>query len=287
MTSDPKTLELIQEFYKQEQEKILNLLRDGKTRVEIANIMGVTYGTISKRIRKMDPKEVEKAYQEGYNKRRQKEICIYEKQEEKQEEKREEEQEEKQEKEQPIKAKKGNKKQQKNQEKIEEGLKILRLRQQGKKQKEIAEIMGVSISTVCVKLRQMKAKPNYSQLKQKLKEHTITRDEIDDYRDYLDDKYDKIDIKEVLLMSNMYIKTKRTSEAIKFLNLLIGNEDMEYLGKEKLIEARSETERIGKIQKVRELVKNNRSISEIMVETGLKEIEVIRIRNQIQGDREI
>ena len=58
MTSDPKTLELIQEFYKQEQEKILNLLRDGKTRVEIANIMGVTYGTISKRIRKMDPKEV-------------------------------------------------------------------------------------------------------------------------------------------------------------------------------------------------------------------------------------
>ena len=232
-------------------------------------------------------KEVEKAYQEGYNKRRQKEICIYEKQEEKQEEKREEEQEEKQEKEQPIKAKKGNKKQQKNQEKIEEGLKILRLRQQGKKQKEIAEIMGVSISTVCVKLRQMKAKPNYSQLKQKLKEHTITRDEIDDYRDYLDDKYDKIDIKEVLLMSNMYIKTKRTSEAIKFLNLLIGNEDMEYLGKEKLIEARSETERIGKIQRVRELVKNNRSISEIMVETGLKEIEVIRIRNQIQGDREI
>ena len=160
---------LIQEFYKQEQEKILNLLRDGKTRVEIANIMGVTYGTISKRIRKMDPKEVEKAYQEGYNKRRQKEICIYEKQEEKQE------------KEQPIKAKKGNKKQQKNQEKIEEGLKILRLRQQGKKQKEIAEIMGVSISTVCVKLRQMKSKPNYRQLKQKLKEHTITRDEIDDY----------------------------------------------------------------------------------------------------------
>ncbi len=147
--------------------------------------------------------------------------------------------------------------------------------------------MGVSISTVCVKLRQMKSKPNYRQLKQKLKEHTITRDEIDDYRDYLDDKYNKIELKEVILMSNMYIKTKRTAEAIAFLNILIRNEDMEYLGKEKLIEAINETKRIEKIQRIRNLLRANKTTAEIAEITGLKEIEVIRIRNEIQADREM
>ena len=97
----------------------------------------------------------------------------------------------------------------------------------------------------------------------------------------------KIELKEVILMSNMYIKTKRTAEAIAFLNILIRNEDMEYLGKEKLIEAINETKRIEKIQRIRNLLRANKTTAEIAEITGLKEIEVIRIRNEIQADREM
>lgn len=253
---------------RQRSEIILELLREGKIQINIAEIMGVTSTTISKWINQIDSKRVDEAKKQG-NER----ILELD-----QEGKTVEEIAEIVGVSQFAIIRKINKMsvKQENQEEKQE-----------KDKKEIDEMMEAPSATISVKVREMKSKPNYRQLKQKLKEHTITRGEIDDYRDYLDDKYNKIELKEVILMSNMYIKTKRISEAIKFLNLLIGNEDMEYLGKEKLIEARSETERIGKNQRARELVKNNRSISEIMVETGLKEIEVIRIRNEIQGDREI
>lgn len=260
---------------KKQQEKILELIRNENTHVEMAEIMEVTADTINKWIRKIDPQKLEKVRNEV-------------------EQKREE--------------------------------KILKLIEDRKTHEKIADIMNVSVTTINrwvskidpqkVKEARNKAKTierkvskkskhkknkiqetrenqgnkitniDYKQLKQKLRDHTITQDEIEDYRNYLDDKYNKIELKEVILMSNIYIKTKRTNEAIIFLTVLIENEEMEYLGKERLIEARNATQRIGRIQKAKVLIRENKTTAEIIEKTGLEETEIIRIKNQMQGDIE-
>ena len=204
--------------------------------------------------------------------------------------------------------------------------KILKLIEDRKTHEKIADIMNVSVTTINrwvskidpKKVKEARNKANtgerkiskksehkknkiqetrenqgnkitnidYKQLKQKLEDHTITQGEIEEYRDYLDDKYNKIELKEVILMSNIYIKTKRANEAIIFLTILIENEDMKHLGKDRLIKARNETERIGRIQKAKVLIKDNKNIAQIVEITGLSEIEVIKIIDQMQGDIE-
>lgn len=238
-------MDIILDKKKQREEEILELIKNGKTQAEIAEIKGVLFTTISKWVSKIDPQKVEEAKNEAKQKR---------------------------------------------------DKEILELKRDGKKQAEIAEIMGVSSATISkwineTKQREGKAKGiriklNYTEIKQKLKDHTITQDEIEEYRNYLDDKYDKIELKEVILMSNIYIKTKRTNEAIIFLTVLIENEEMEYLGKERLIEARNATQRIGRIQKAKVLIRENKTTAEIIEKTGLEETEIIRIKNQMQEDIE-
>ena len=244
--------EKAKEEAKQRREKeILELIKNGKLQREIALIIGISKSTINRCIREIDSNRLEQARKEAKQKR---------------------------------------------------AKEILEFIRDGKTQTEIAKIKGVSPQTIMNWMseinskelkqakkegKQIKSTLNYRQLKQKLKEHSITKDEIDGYRMYLDNKYNEVQLKEVILMSNMYIKTKRIAEAIAFLNILNGNEDMEYLGKENLIKAINETKRMEKIQRIRNLLKTNKNTGEIAEITGLSEIEIIRIRNQIQGDREL
>ena len=289
-------MDIILDKKKQREEEILELIKNGKTQAEIAEIKGVLFTTISKWVSKIDPQKVEEAKNEAKQKR-DKEILELKRDGKKQAEIAEimgvssatiskwisqiDPQK--------VKEVEDEAKQKRNE-------KILELKRNGKKQAEIAEIMGVSSATISkwineTKQREGKAKGiriklNYTEIKQKLKDHTITQDEIEEYRNYLDDKYDKIELKEVILMSNIYIKTKRTNEAIIFLTVLIENEEMEYLGKERLIEARNATQRIGRIQKAKVLIRENKTTAEIIEKTGLEETEIIRIKNQMQEDIE-
>lgn len=279
---DPQKVEEAEKEAKLEREKeLLRLIGKGMSREKIAEIMEVSPPTINRWVSEIDPLKVEEAKNDA-----KKEILtqIIEL-------KGEGKTHEQIAKIMGISVSTINKlmKERKQQREKE----ILELIDDEKTKEEMAEIMGVSdvVMTERVngakktrKNKEKQIKLNYRELKQKLREHTITQDEIDDYREYLDDKYDKVELKEVILMSNMYIKTRRTNEAVTYLNTLIEDENMEYLGKEKLIEARNETERIGRIQKAKQLLRANKTTTEISKTTGLSEIEVIKIRDQIQDN---
>lgn len=279
---DPKKVEAAKdESKKKTEEQLVKLKKDKKIQGEIAKIVGVSKSTICRRMEKIELKITEEQREKQIlelieaGKSQEKIANIMEvsiptirswiKDIE------------------PIKVEKA-----KSEAKERRQKRILDLKKDGKTLREIAEIMEISVSLVKQTIKANKAQEKYyNELKQKLDEQTITNEEISAYRNYLDRKYNKIQLKEVLLMVNMYTKSKRINECIEFLNSLIMNEEMRYLGRDKLIEARDEAKRIEKIQIARQLLRENniKQYSEIARMTGLNEIEVIRIKKQMQEEQ--
>lgn len=110
----------------------------------------------------------------------------------------------------------------------------------------------------------------------------ITVDDVKEYRAIIDDKYDKVTYEEIILLVNAYIKTRQTSEAIQFLNTVINNEDLRYLDVEKMKNVKTKIEQIKKRQTARRLLRQDKRISYIMAQTGLKETEVLAIKREVE-----
>lgn len=235
-----------------DQEEILRLIGQGKKAAEMATILGVSRKRIYKRIGKMDKALVDAARQEA-----------------KQEAKRKQQEE------------------------------ILDLIRQGKSKIEMKTILGLSLPTIYSKISEIdKAlvdaaeqeakqgnngkKMNANTIRKKMNEKEITANDVKEYRFVIDEKYDKVTYEEIVLLVNAYIKTKQTTEAIRFLNTVINNEDLRYLDIEKMKDMKTQVEQIQKQQMARRLIWQDKKTSDIMKLTGLEEEEVVAIRREIE-----
>lgn len=204
---------------------------------------------------------------------------------------------------------------------------ILELTRQGKKQCEMADILGVSNSTITIKMMKIdqalldkaineavqqglrkpkkqiketiieekeKEKKEHSPkekkviidaktIQEKMDKKEITVDDVKEYRLVIDEKYDKVTHEEVILLVNAYIRTKQPTEAIRFLNTTINNEDLAYLDIEKLKHTKTQVEQIQKKQTVRKLLRAGGKVSNIMQQTGLEETEVLAIKREMEN----
>lgn len=182
---------------------------------------------------------------------------------------------------------------------------VLKLIGEGLKRREIAAIEQVSESTVEywiskidkdkvkkarekarkvrneLRRREHKEEARRKKLKQKLDNHTITKKEIIEYRKELDNKHDLIIMDEILLMLNIYIKTKQLSKAISFIDSLVNDENIK-IDKNKLKQLKKQIIRTQKKQEIRRLLAKDLSISAIASKTGIEETEVIKIINEIK-----
>lgn len=119
-------------------------------------------------------------------------------------------------------------------------------------------------------------------IRRKITSKKITIDDVRSYQEELDEKYNKVTYEDIVLLMRLYIKTKKIEEAIKFLNKTIYNEDMAYLGVERLKKIKEQLEGIKKKQQARELIQNDKKTAEIVKVVGLSEIEIIRIKKEME-----
>lgn len=95
-------------------------------------------------------------------------------------------------------------------------------------------------------------------MKEKIKSRTITQKDIDIYKERLYEKYDEMKYEELTLLIKAYIETNQIEEAIKFLNSIIYNRDMAYLGVEKLNQLKTSVEQIKKKQYACSLIESGK-----------------------------
>ncbi len=247
---DPKLVEEAkQEWQQREQEELLEYKRNGKSAKEIANTKGVALSTVYDKLAKIDPKLLKEAEQE-WQQREQEELLEY--------------------------------------------------KRNGKSVKEIADIKGVSMSTIYNKLakiapelvkeakRKGKQKQeksdagigNISIIKEKIKSREITQNDVKKYRCMVDEKYNEVSYDEVITLIRAYIATKQITEGIRFLNMIINNQDFQYLGIEKIKDMKIQVENIQKRQIARRLLRAEEKIPNIVQQTGLKETEIIEMKKQ-------
>ena len=101
-------------------------------------------------------------------------------------------------------------------------------------------------------------------IEKKIKLKEITSSDIQAYKKMIDIKYDKVTFEEVDLLIRVYVTANQLEEAIRFLNSIIYNKDMVYLGLERLDKLKTSIEQMKKNEYVCELIKNgNKSTSEI------------------------
>ena len=232
-----------------EQEELLEYKRNGKSAKEIANTKGVALSTVYDKLAKIDPKLLKEAEQE-WQQREQEELLEY--------------------------------------------------KRNGKSVKEIADIKGVSMSTIYNKLakiapelvkeakRKGKQKQeksdagigNISIIKEKIKSREITQNDVKKYRCMVDEKYNEVSYDEVITLIRAYIATKQITEGIRFLNMIINNQDFQYLGIEKIKDMKIQVENIQKRQIARRLLRAEEKIPNIVQQTGLKETEIIEMKKQ-------
>lgn len=130
---------------------------------------------------------------------------------------------------------------------------------------------------------QVKEIEEQAKLLPKRRDKTITIKDAKSYKEELDEKYDKITLKDIELLIRLYIKIKQIEEAIKFLNKTIYNEDMAYLGVEKLMKMKEQLEKTKKKQQVRELIQKGKKNEDVAKVVGLSETEIIQIRNEMES----
>lgn len=123
------------------------------------------------------------------------------------------------------------------------------------------------------------------EIKQKLNDHTITQQDIINYRQQLDDKHDSITMEEIVFMINIYIKVMQSSKAISFIDSIINNEEMKKFDKKKLQKIKEQVIAIKKRQEIRRLLGQNIATNVISGKLKVEEAEVIRIKEEMEQKR--
>lgn len=247
------------------EEELLEYIRQGKSSKDIARIKGCSGTTIQNWINKIDPQKVEEA-KNDYLRQQEKEV--------------------------------------------------LKLIEKSYTKAEIAQILGKSPTTIYSimkgidenKLEQarQKGKANkeysvkkstlatmYLGIKQKLEEKTLEETDIIAYREYIDRNLDLIELKEVVLMLNVYIKNGQTNKAVDFINLVIESDKNPNFDIKKLQNIKEQTQRVQDTQKQRNIQKainwleKNISVATIVYYTGLKEQEVMKLKEEVEAKKGI
>ena len=284
------------------QEDILEPIRQGKKQSEIATILGVSVSTISKRIMKIDKaledEAINEAVQHGLRRARE-EVKQEEILELMKEGKMQHEIAEKLE----VSVNTINKKTKEigktlvdaaRQEAVQHGLRkrkgrekiqikkedILELMKEGKTQQEMAEELEVSVSTINKRIKEINV--DFEIFRIKMNEGQLTRSDVQEYRSIIDEKYNRVTREEIILLVNAYIKTKQTTEAIRFLNTIISDEGLKGFDKEKIKNLKIQVEQIQKRQMVRRMLRDGKKINYIMTQTGLKETEIVAIKEEME-----
>ena len=231
------------EAKRREQEEILELIRQGTSKKEIIGILGVSEPTVYSKINEIDPALVEETEREA--ERREKE-------------------------------------------------KILELMRQGKSKSEVANTLGVSLATVYKRINKIdltlvkEAEEEAERRKQKgaiykkMKEGQLTVSDVKAYRNIVDEKYDRANYSEIVLLINGYIKTKQITEAIRFLNVIINDEGLQCLDIEKIKNLKIQVEQIQKRQMVRRMLRAGKKTSDIMIQTRLRKTEIEAIKEEME-----
>ena len=231
------------EAKRREQEEILELIRQGTSKKEIIGILGVSEPTVYSKINEIDPALVEETEREA--ERREKE-------------------------------------------------KILELMRQGKSKSEVANTLGVSLATVYKRINKIdltlvkEAEEEAERRKQKgaiykkMKEGQLTVSDVKAYRNIVDEKYDRANYSEIVLLINGYIKTKQITEAIRFLNVIINDEGLQCLDIEKIKNLKIKVEQIQKRQMVRRMLRAGKKTSDIMIQTRLRKTEIEAIKEEME-----
>lgn len=182
---------------------------------------------------------------------------------------------------------------------IEEQNEIKNLKGQGVKICEIAKMKGVSPATINRRLNKSieipqnnaieenqdvsRTRINTKIMQQKMKEKQVTKEDVIAYRKFIDNKYEKMTLQDIMVLVNSYIKTKQIAEAIRFLNTIIHDENLQCLNIERIRQMKKEVEHIEKRQIIRKLCRseNGIKVSDIAKRTGLQEVEILQIKKEL------
>jgi len=240
------------------EEELLQLISEGKTKNEIADIKGVTYTTVRTRISKIDKIKVQQA-----------ELIAKQKVEQQ----------------------------------------ILELIREGKTKKEIGKIYNVAETTIVNWLARIdnqelvkeakkqgkqskknnagyqikREKINIDVVKNKLDENTLTKQDIQDFRKQLDRQAHLMSFEEIAVMIKVYIKTNHTSDALKFINSIIRDQDIYNVNIESLLELKDKIIEVKQRQEVKAYLDRGFTTSQIAEITGVMEIKVIQIKRQMDS----
>lgn len=119
-----------------------------------------------------------------------------------------------------------------------------------------------------------------NEVEKKLCSKKLTKKDVADYRKAIDEKYDTVTEKEIILLVKAYVKFNQIREAEYFLNAIINNEDMQYLNIEGLKQIRTEVQEIKKKQIAWKLVRQKMKTEDIMEMSGLRETDVIALKRK-------
>lgn len=95
-------------------------------------------------------------------------------------------------------------------------------------------------------------------MRKKIKSKTITKKDIDIYKERISEKYDEMKYEELTVLIKAYTETNQIEEAIRFLNSIIYNRDRAYLGVEKLNQLKTSVEQIKKKQYACSLIESGK-----------------------------
>lgn len=253
------------------QKRLLEYIRDKLTREEMAEKEGVSKVTIWNYMKQIDKDLLERAKKED--------------EETWQQTKQDEEEKWKQiknENEERWKLLMQGSKEKWQQLKQENDVAIQQLEQENEKEEQQKKKQSTKSKEKIEKKRSTKQNNTKLNIRRKMASKKITIDDVRSYQEELDEKYNKVTYEDIVLLMRLYIKTKKIEEAIKFLNKTIYNEDMAYLGLERLKKIKEQLEGIKKKQQVRGLIQNDKKTAEIVKVVGLSEIEIIRIKKEME-----
>lgn len=197
---------------------------------------------------------------------------------------------------------------------------ILELKRSGKLNKEIASILHVSEGAISQRISKMdkdkvaeatkqgkkvremedktldleldkelteQIKEQQRELKIKLQEKTISRKDIQQYKEALSKKQ-RITNEDINLMIKICIKTGQIHTAIQCIDIAISKTPIVKKTEiEKLEEMKNKVKSIGKEQEIRRLLKGKVKTSAIAEQVGIPETEVIQIKHKIEQSQGI
>lgn len=142
---------------------------------------------------------------------------------------------------------------------------IVQMHSEGIKFTTIAKKARVSDLTVVEILQKKNIKQNTSELRQ-----------------YIEERYNKVTIKDIIVVINVYMKQHEYTALFQFINSLLTFDEMTQIDKQKLQEIKEKIEYSIEVSKLKKYVSNNMPMQDIMRNVRLKESEIMRILNQMK-----